>query len=94
MMMNMMSKMMLSCETAGLLICKRQHERLDVRERMNLFLHLLSCRLCKRFDEDIRHIQKGIDHYKECNSVNCHDHHLDKKQKNHILQELENKVNN
>jgi hypothetical protein len=91
-MMNMMSKMMLSCESAGVLICKKQHEPLKFREKISLRVHLFSCKLCKRFELDIKHVQAGIDHYKECTTDNCFDHHLDESQKKSIRLELENQM--
>ena len=88
----MMSKMMLSCESAGVLICKQQHEKLNFGERINLRMHLLGCKLCRRFAIDIEQVQSGIDHYKECSTDNCLDHHLDDNQKKSIQQELENQA--
>ena len=91
--MNMMSKMMLSCESAGMLICKKQHETLKLSEKINLKLHLLSCRLCRRFEQDIIHVNTGIDHYKEHSDTNLPEHKLDDNQKDSIRKKLEAEIN-
>ena len=90
--MSFASKMMLSCESASLLICKKQHEKLNLKEKISLRMHLLSCNLCRRFEDDMLVLQKGMDHYKNCTDDACVHHHLDDKQKASISQGIENQL--
>ena len=86
--MGMMSRLMLSCESAGILICKQQHENLTFRERTTLKMHLMSCKLCQRFEEDMAVVQNGIDKYNDASPDTCVHAHLDENQKIQITQEL------
>jgi len=92
--MSFMSRFMLSCESAGVLMCIQQQEKLTFRQKVSLRMHLMSCKLCRRFEEDLEHIQTGIDHYKNTSSDSFDHHHLDEGQKRSISQELENQAKN
>lgn len=89
-----MSKFMLSCESAGVLMCIQQQEKLSLNQRMALKMHLLSCKLCRRFQEDLEHVQSGIDHLKDEQPDEYIHSHLDDQQKRDISQRLENQAKN
>ena len=75
-------------ESAGILICKQQHENLTFRERTTLKMHLMSCKLCQRFEEDMAVVQNGIDKYNDASPDTYVHAHLDEDQKKQITQEL------
>jgi len=46
----MMNVVMLSCEDATLLMTKKQYGQISFIKNMQLKMHLLSCKLCRRFN--------------------------------------------
>jgi len=91
--MAVMSRMMLSCESAGILICKGQQEKLVFRERISLKMHMMNCKLCRRFEEDIDVVHEGIDKYSKASPDTFVHAQLDDEQKNKIAQELNKQAN-
>jgi len=83
-----MSRMMISCESAGILICKKQHEKLVFRERIALKMHLMGCKLCRRFEEDMIVVQKGIDKYSKASPEKIVHARMDDNQRIKIREEL------
>ena len=53
-----MSKIMLNCETATLLITKSEFEELGCASKMKLKMHLAGCRFCRSFSEQSKVISK------------------------------------
>lgn len=89
-MLSAMAGMMLSCDEATFLISKERDTRLTFREKLNLRMHLLSCKICMRFEKEIR----AIDRYLKSREIHTCDHHLlNKEQKQriqkNILKEME-----
>ena len=55
-----MSKMMLNCDEATHLASKSQHTKLTLKERMHLKFHLLTCKICQRYNKQINSITNFI----------------------------------
>jgi len=63
----MMNFFMLSCEDATLLMTKKQLGKISFLKRVQLKMHLLSCKLCRRFKVQNEHIQKFWTDFEESN---------------------------
>ena len=79
--------MMMSCEDSVYLISKKQSEKLSFWQNLNLYIHLFSCKVCRKYYEDLRLIEKKIheefySHFK-----------LDKDQKITLNQSFTNFIN-
>ncbi len=57
---NLKNSMMLSCETATLLITKAEFEPLKCSEKIRLQFHLASCKFCRRFKSQSAIISQNI----------------------------------
>jgi hypothetical protein len=51
---------MLSCKDASQIISQSLERKLTTRERFNLKLHLLICKYCKRFSQQIHSISVAL----------------------------------
>jgi len=56
----MKNGMMLSCDTATLLITKSEFEKLGCIDNLRLKMHLASCKFCRRFNEQSKEISFQI----------------------------------
>ncbi len=82
--------MMLSCDTATLLITKSEFENLNFSEEMRLKFHLASCKFCLRFKEQSLEINEKIKDFSRLDSENL-SHVLNEEQKNNISKIFDNK---
>ncbi len=55
-----MDKIMLSCDTATLLITKDEFTRLSCVEQLQLKMHLAGCKFCRRFKKQSEFISYAI----------------------------------
>lgn len=58
--MKSMDKIMLSCDTATLLITKGEFTRLTCVEQVQLKMHLAGCKFCRRFKQQSEFISYAI----------------------------------
>jgi len=58
--MNTKGKMMINCEESTFLTSKKQQDKLSTSERLQLFFHLMMCKYCRRFANQINLITKAI----------------------------------
>ncbi len=58
--MNTKGKIMITCEESTFLISKKQQDHLSANERLQLFLHLMMCKYCRRYASQITWITKAI----------------------------------
>ncbi len=58
--MKSMDKIMLSCDTATLLITKGEFTRLKCVEQLQLKMHLAGCKFCRRFKEQSEFISYAL----------------------------------
>ncbi len=82
-------KIMLSCDTATLLITKGEFTRLSCVERMHLKMHLAGCKFCRRFKEQSEFISYAIrqaDRIPEKENLHLY---LTAEQKKHIKRKME-----
>ena len=77
---------MLSCEEASLLMTQKQFKKLSIKKWLQLKMHLLSCKLCRRFD-----VQNDIIH-NEWNSFTLENAHLSNKKKKVIKSEIKSQL--
>ncbi|MFN8282738.1 MAG: hypothetical protein U0U67_05955 [Chitinophagales bacterium] len=47
--MSLKNNILLTCKEATLLTCKKQEQAVTVKEKLQLWLHLLICRVCSLF---------------------------------------------
>jgi len=74
---------MLNCKQASLLASRAQDEELQFLERMTLKLHLLLCRSCAHFTQQLSILREASQH------ARTHHHlHLTTEAKQQILQTL------
>jgi len=55
-----MDKLMLSCDTATMLITKSEYKKLNCIENIQLKMHLLGCKFCRRFKKQSEFISYAI----------------------------------
>jgi len=53
-----MKSIMLSCEKATFLVCKREEAKLSFSERIQVAFHLSMCRFCRAFQRQSAFISK------------------------------------
>ena len=75
-----MAGMMLSCEESSFLVSKSLEQKLTFKERINLRMHLLSCKFCLRYMKDI----KVLDDYLKSNHKKYSHHQLNRDEKERI----------
>ena len=92
-MMKGMNKIMLDCEEATLLATRAEFEKVGCVKKIQMKMHIMSCKFCRAFMEQSRYITSQI---KIMSTINEHDleHHLTEEQKNRISKNLEKQINN
>jgi len=78
-----MNKIMLSCDMATYLITRNEFEKLNYAKRMQLSMHLVACKYCRRFAEQSKYISEQLNKLKNSKTQNfsiC----LTEKQKNNL----------
>ena len=55
---------MYTCREAARLLIEREHRRLGPLERLGLRLHLGVCRMCTRFDGQLRLMNRAMDRWR------------------------------
>jgi len=58
----MKTSLLINCKEATLLIEKKQERQISVLDRIKLFLHLLICELCRRFQKQSKLISDSASH--------------------------------
>lgn len=54
---------MMSCKDMSELISLAQDQRLSIRQKMMLRMHLFFCEACSRFDKQIRFLNRAMENY-------------------------------
>ncbi|MBS1563087.1 MAG: hypothetical protein JST39_01810 [Bacteroidetes bacterium] len=85
--MGTIKKIQYDCRHATFLIEKRQQTRLTLKERTELFIHLMGCSVCRLFQRQSRAISRSLRHLFRHPAI--HTHTLDEKFK----QEMQDKIN-
>ncbi len=81
---------MLSCDTATLLISKREFEKLSIIDGLRLKMHLTNCNLCRRFEEQSSEISTHIKDFSNIENPKTL-HNLSEEQKNKLSKLIDNK---
>lgn len=87
--MKSMDKIMLSCDTATLLITKGEFTRLMCVEQLQLKMHLAGCKFCRRFKKQSEFISYAI---RQANRISEKENlrlYLTEEQKKHIKRKME-----
>ncbi len=79
-MMAKLARMMIACDEATYLASKSRDNKLNFKERMNLRIHLLSCKYCLRYARDIRILDEYFQKHLEAGKH----HHLNSSEKKRI----------
>lgn len=58
----MMRKMMLNCEQASLISTKEMVEKIGIKSRMGLQMHLAACKHCRKYYQQSKILSKVIQH--------------------------------
>ena len=80
-----MMKMMITCEQASFLIDKEQYTPLSFREKMDLKMHLLTCKFCRLYKVESHFINNEI---KKVFTFNELEVNLSEEQKQRIIDKL------
>ncbi len=83
-----MSKIMLNCEKATLLITKNEYEQLGFVSRFKLKMHLASCKFCRNFSEQSKYITTRVQDVKAIDPAHLKIH-LSPEQKTRIARAVE-----
>lgn len=83
------SAMMLSCEQAGLLLSKKQHQSLSYFDTIKLKLHLIVCKVCRIYKIEIDLLHNDLQHLNMCSVEGCSHHILSTDQKKKITSSIE-----
>lgn len=91
-MMVFMSKRMLSCEEAGFLISRSCEDKLTIKEKFRLRMHLFTCYLCRRYEKQLAQLNKVVQDYKKgCEDPGCQ-HHLEGEAKVRISRHVDKEL--
>jgi len=82
--------MMLSCDTATLLLTKGEYEKLSLMDELRLKMHLASCKLCRRFEEQTAEMNQQIRDFSNIDNTKI-THKLTDNQKNKLSDIIDNK---
>lgn len=88
-----MNMVMLDCDHATYLVTRKEYDKLPCMKRMQLKMHLATCKLCRTFSKQSKIISDQIDAIKEADSVN-YDLHLSPPQKKHLQEAIEVNLKN
>lgn len=83
MIMKGMSKIMLDCDKATLLVTKAEFEELGWLNRLKLKMHLASCKFCRNFSEQSNYISTQLKVFKSIDPQKL-SLHLSDEQKNRL----------
>ncbi|MCF6171471.1 MAG: hypothetical protein L3J66_10890 [Bacteroidales bacterium] len=86
-----MSKIMLNCENATLLITKSEFEELGCASKMKLKMHLAGCRFCRNFSEQSNAISRHVVDIKTINPQKLRVH-LSEEQKSRLSKTIKKRV--
>lgn len=89
-MMNIASKMMLSCERATFYVDKSQYEPLSCIEKFSLNMHLATCKFCRLYKVESNFITTQI---KSINFITTTTKNLTQEEKKIIKQMLDKQAN-
>jgi len=81
---------MISCDQATFIISKNQHEKNDFPTKMKLMLHLAMCLYCRRYNKQIKFLDKIINKVKSIPDLNSFQHKLSSEQKKRISNSIKN----
>lgn len=84
-----LAAMMMACDEATFLVSKSRDQKLSFKERINLRMHLLSCKICLRFARDI----EKLDNYLKSDAFQCTHHNLNAKKKEEIKEIIIKEIN-
>ena len=80
----------ISCDQAAFLVSKSQHTRLTLIERIKLIVHLAICPHCRRYQKQIKFLDKIILRLKSAPDLKKYPHKLSKEQKEKLAKALNN----
>ena len=90
-MMKGMKAIMLDCDKATFYATKKETEKLGYVKRMQLKMHLVSCKLCRSFVEQSKIISTEINSIKEIDETNL-SIHLTTQQKDKLQDTVESNI--
>ena len=82
---NILMKMMITCEQASYLIDKEQYTRLSFKERFDLKIHLMTCKFCRLYKVESHMINDKITKVFTFDNVKLE---LNEDQKKRLLEKL------
>lgn len=83
-MMAYLGKHMISCEEAAFLVSRSIDDRLPLRKRLAVRIHLWTCHLCKKYAAQLGELDALVSQYRtDCTNGHCK-HHMSEHQKDEI----------
>lgn len=86
-----MNEVMLSCDSATYLITRNEFDKVNCAKRMQLKMHMVGCKYCRRFAEQSKYISEQLNKIRDPKTQKlsvC----LSDKQKKKISTAIENQV--
>lgn len=91
-MMVFMSRQMISCDEAGFLMSKSSDTKLSFKEKMGLRIHLMVCHICRKYEKQLKQINRLMKRYREeCTHEDCA-HSIPPEQREALIATLEQEM--
>jgi hypothetical protein len=90
--MGIIKRIQYDCRHATYLIEKRQQTALTPKERVQLFIHLLGCSVCRLFQRQSRAINQALQHLFRRSSEQTHT--LDERTKRDMQEKINDRLKN
>ena len=88
-----MRKMMLNCEQASLISTREMVEKIGIRNRMGLSMHLAACKHCRKYYKQTKILSRVIQHRNRLiQSGNSQPHRLSNAEKSNLRRLITNKI--
>jgi hypothetical protein len=82
--------LMISCDQATYLLSKNQHEEIGFITKFKIKMHLVMCVYCRRYEKQIKFLDKIIIKIKSAPNLNSFQHKLTSEQKEKIAESIKN----
>jgi hypothetical protein len=88
-----MSKQMMACDEASFLVSYKEDNRLGIKKWWQLKMHMISCRLCRKYAKQIEQLHVVVNSYREVSDHSPCVHHLPKEAGLKMQQVLNSELN-
>lgn len=92
--MKIMHKAVYTCEQASSLIVQKKENKLSLNQRFRLWMHLLMCDACRRFNIQNEWLDKQLHRLAHTSESHAHAHTMSEKAKEELRNKLASQKNN